>query len=145
VAITSRSLLELKARSLSKIRAWDRFHAAILPGYESPALHCPHNRVREFLAQVSVSKLLTTSTSIPRSVHAGRRALLCIHIRAPIAAIVELPSFAISRTLILKMDFYHDEQHEKGSPKPGATSETFFPLLLLLPTCTFARVLPSES
>lgn len=79
VAITSRSLLKLKARHLFMIRVWDRFHAVILPGCESPALHCPLNRVREFLAQVSVSTLPTTSTFIPRSVHADRRALLCIH------------------------------------------------------------------
>jgi hypothetical protein len=40
-AIASRSLLKLKARHLFMIQVWGRFHAAILPGYESPALHCP--------------------------------------------------------------------------------------------------------
>lgn len=103
VAITS---------SRDLLRVWDRFHAAILSGYESPALDCSHTRVKELLAQVSVSTLLSPSTSIPHSVHADHQALLCAHMftcRAPIAVIVGFLSL-IFRTLILKVDFYHDEQ-----------------------------------
>ena len=64
--------------------------------------------------------------------------------RAPIAAIVELFSFLISRTLIPKMDFYPDEQRKMRSPEPGVTPETFSPFLLPPSTVPFERLLLSQ-